>query len=120
MQLHNIHQHPFLFESVEDRLCPSRMINDNIWRCSGKFELPICVLPKLFAMGHRVSSVSWVLSFSVQKVTEPPSQGPHLLPNNEGDGYHGGLPKVLELAILLPRWQSRDGAACIARAIVQR
>ena len=56
MQLRKICQHPFLFESVEDRIAPSGMINDTIWRTSGKFELLVRILPKLFATGHRVSS----------------------------------------------------------------
>ena len=55
MQLRKICQHPFLFDSVEDRICPDRTIDHNIWRSSGKFELLVRILPKLFATGHRVS-----------------------------------------------------------------
>ena len=57
MQLRKICQHPFLFDSVEDKICPSGMIDDNIWRCSGKFELLVRILPKLFATGHRVRRI---------------------------------------------------------------
>lgn len=55
MQVHKICQHLFLFDSIEDRIFPSATINDNIWRCAGKFKLLICILPKMFMTGHRVS-----------------------------------------------------------------
>ena len=56
MQLRKICQHPFLFDSVEDKINPSGVIDDNIYRVSGKFELLVRILPKFFATGHRVSS----------------------------------------------------------------
>lgn len=54
MQLRKICQHPFLFDSVEDKINPGGMVDDGIWRVSGKFELLTRVLPKFFATGHRV------------------------------------------------------------------
>lgn len=55
MQLRKICQHPFLFESVEDNVNPSSMIDDKLIRSSGKIELLYRILPKFFATGHRVS-----------------------------------------------------------------
>ena len=55
MQLRKICQHPFLFDSVEDKVNPSGMIDERIIRTSGKIELLNRVLPKFFATGHRVS-----------------------------------------------------------------
>lgn len=57
MQLRKICQHPFLFESVEDKICPIGVIDDNIWRCAGKFELLTRILPKLSVTGYRVSPI---------------------------------------------------------------
>lgn len=58
MQLRKICQHPFLFESVEDRICPTGRVDDSsIWRSAGKFELLTRILPKQFSTGHRISSV---------------------------------------------------------------
>ncbi|CAK5265000.1 unnamed protein product [Mycena citricolor] len=54
MQLRKICQHPFLFESVEDQINPSGLIDEKIIRTSGKIELLSRILPKLFATGHRV------------------------------------------------------------------
>lgn len=54
MQLRKICQHPFLFDSVEDKMNPGGMINDMLVRTSGKIELLHRILPKLFATGHRV------------------------------------------------------------------
>ena len=54
MQLRKICQHPFLFESVEDKINPSSMIDDKLIRSSGKIELLNRILPKFFATGHRV------------------------------------------------------------------
>lgn len=54
MQLRKLCNHPFVFESVEDEMNPSRMTNDLIWRTAGKFELLDRVLPKFKAAGHRV------------------------------------------------------------------
>ena len=55
MQLRKVCQHPFLFESVEDKVNPGSMIDDKLIRSSGKIELLSRILPKLFATGHRVS-----------------------------------------------------------------
>ena len=55
MQLRKICQHPFLFESVEDKVNPSSMIDDKLIRSSGKIELLNRILPKFFATDHRVS-----------------------------------------------------------------
>lgn len=57
MQLRKICQNLFLFESVEDRILPNGVIDNTIWRCVGKFELLVRILPKLFATGHRVSCI---------------------------------------------------------------
>jgi ATP-dependent helicase STH1/SNF2 len=55
MQLRKICQHPFLFESVEDKINPGGVIDDKLIRSSGKIELLARILPKFFATGHRVS-----------------------------------------------------------------
>lgn len=54
MQLRKICNHPFVFEEVEDLMNPSRLLNDLLWRVSGKFELLDRVLPKFRATNHRV------------------------------------------------------------------
>ena len=54
MQLRKLCNHPFVFESVEDEMNPSRLTNDLIWRTAGKFELLDRILPKFKASGHRV------------------------------------------------------------------
>ncbi|KAH7883996.1 SNF2 family N-terminal domain-containing protein [Phlebopus sp. FC_14] len=54
MQLRKICQHPFLFESVEDKVNPGGLIDDKLIRSSGKLELLSRILPKFFATGHRV------------------------------------------------------------------
>lgn len=65
MQLRKICQHPFLFDSVEDKIVPGGLIDDNIYRVSGKFELLHRILPKLFATGHRV-----LIFFQMTKVMD--------------------------------------------------
>lgn len=50
MQLRKVCNHPYLFLHYEN--LPE--INDEIWRCSGKFELLDRILPKLITLGHRV------------------------------------------------------------------
>ena len=55
MQLRKICQHPFLFESVEDKVSPSGFIDEKLVRTSGKLELLNRILPKFFATGHRVT-----------------------------------------------------------------
>ena len=54
MQLRKICQHPFLFESVEDKIAPAGYVDDKLIRTSGKIELLSRVLPKFFTTGHRV------------------------------------------------------------------
>lgn len=58
MQLRKICQHPFLFESVEDKVNPSGLIDDKLVRSSGKLELLSRILPKFFTTGHRVNFFS--------------------------------------------------------------
>ncbi|KAH8103254.1 SNF2-family ATP dependent chromatin remodeling factor snf21 [Phellopilus nigrolimitatus] len=65
MQLRKICQHPFLFDSVEDKINPSGMIDDTIYRVAGKFELLTRILPKFFATGHRV-----LIFFQMTKVMD--------------------------------------------------
>ena len=65
MQLRKICQHPFLFDSVEDKVNPSGVIDENIYRTAGKFELLMRILPKFFATGHRV-----LIFFQMTKVMD--------------------------------------------------
>ncbi|CDO74808.1 hypothetical protein BN946_scf185001.g56 [Trametes cinnabarina] len=65
MQLRKICQHPFLFESVEDKMNPSSVIDDKLIRSSGKIELLYRILPKFFATGHRV-----LIFFQMTKVMD--------------------------------------------------
>ncbi|KAH9921336.1 SNF2 family N-terminal domain-containing protein [Fomitopsis serialis] len=65
MQLRKICQHPFLFESVEDRVNPSGIINETLIRSSGKIELLSRILPKFFATDHRV-----LIFFQMTKVMD--------------------------------------------------
>ncbi|KAJ3768128.1 SNF2-family ATP dependent chromatin remodeling factor snf21 [Lentinula raphanica] len=65
MQLRKICQHPFLFESVEDKVNPSGVIDERIVRTSGKLELLNRILPKFFATGHRV-----LIFFQMTKVMD--------------------------------------------------
>jgi ATP-dependent helicase STH1/SNF2 len=50
MQLRKVCNHPYLFLNYES-MSP---ITDEIWRCSGKFELLDRILPKLIASNHKV------------------------------------------------------------------
>ncbi|KAF9014915.1 SNF2-family ATP dependent chromatin remodeling factor snf21 [Cyathus striatus] len=65
MQLRKICQHPYLFESVEDKVNPSGVIDEKIVRTSGKIELLNRILPKFFATGHRV-----LIFFQMTKVMD--------------------------------------------------
>ena len=65
MQLRKICQHPFLFDSVEDRINPTGHINDTLVRTSGKVELLSRILPKFFATGHRI-----LIFFQMTKVMD--------------------------------------------------
>ncbi|KAF7340173.1 Chromatin structure-remodeling complex subunit snf21 [Mycena venus] len=65
MQLRKICQHPFLFESVEDKMNPGGLVDDKLIRNSGKIELLNRILPKFFAAGHRV-----LIFFQMTKVMD--------------------------------------------------
>ncbi|TFK76642.1 hypothetical protein BDN72DRAFT_806622 [Pluteus cervinus] len=65
MQLRKICQHPFLFESVEDKISPAGLIDEKLVRTSGKVELLNRILPKFFATGHRV-----LIFFQMTKVMD--------------------------------------------------
>ncbi|KAF8213753.1 SNF2 family N-terminal domain-containing protein [Mycena galopus ATCC 62051] len=65
MQLRKICQHPFLFESVEDKMNPGGLVDDKLIRNSGKIELLNRILPKFFAGGHRV-----LIFFQMTKVMD--------------------------------------------------
>ena len=65
MQLRKICQHPFLFESVEDKINPSGVIDNTLVRTSGKIELLSRILPKFFATDHRV-----LIFFQMTKVMD--------------------------------------------------
>ncbi|KAG1738616.1 SNF2 family N-terminal domain-containing protein [Suillus paluster] len=65
MQLRKICQHPFLFESVEDKVNPTGLIDDKLIRSAGKLELLSRILPKFFATGHRV-----LIFFQMTKVMD--------------------------------------------------
>ena len=56
MQLRKICNHPFHFQSIEEELVrhTGERAEELIWRTAGKVELLDRILPKLFAMGHRV------------------------------------------------------------------
>ena len=82
MQLRKICQHPFLFESVEDKVNPSSMIDDKLIRSSGKIELLSRILPKFFATGHRVSSFAAVLCQTLNADVLLFTTGSHLLPDD--------------------------------------
>ncbi|KAG1719549.1 P-loop containing nucleoside triphosphate hydrolase protein [Suillus lakei] len=62
MQLRKICQYPFLFESVEDEVNPTGLIDDKLIRSAGQLELLSRILPKFFTTGS------------------------YLLPNDEGHG----------------------------------
>ena len=49
MQLRKVCNHPYLFNSY-----PPLETSDEIWRCSGKFELLDRMLPKLITSGHKL------------------------------------------------------------------
>ncbi|CAL1697367.1 unnamed protein product [Somion occarium] len=65
MQLRKICQHPFLFESVEDKMNPGGLIDEKLVRTSGKIELLSRILPKFFATDHRV-----LIFFQMTKVMD--------------------------------------------------
>ncbi|KAI9460194.1 SNF2 family N-terminal domain-containing protein [Lactarius psammicola] len=65
MQLRKICQHPFLFDSVEDKINPAGLIDEKLVRSSGKIELLSRILPKFFATGHRV-----LIFFQMTKVMD--------------------------------------------------
>ena len=57
MQLRKICQHPFLFDSVEDKVNPTGLVDDKLVLSSGKLELLSRILPKFSATGHKVGLV---------------------------------------------------------------
>jgi ATP-dependent helicase STH1/SNF2 len=65
MQLRKICQHPFLFESVEDKVNPTGFIDDKLVRASGKIELLQRILFKFFSTVHRV-----LIFFQMTKVID--------------------------------------------------
>ncbi|KAJ7037457.1 SNF2-family ATP dependent chromatin remodeling factor snf21 [Mycena alexandri] len=65
MQLRKICQHPFLFESVEDKMNPGGLVDEKLIRNSGKIELLNRILPKFFVTGHRV-----LIFFQMTKVMD--------------------------------------------------
>ncbi|TFK47940.1 hypothetical protein OE88DRAFT_1664908 [Heliocybe sulcata] len=65
MQLRKICQHPYLFDSVEDRINPGGLVDDKLIRTSGKIELLSRILPKFFATDHRV-----LIFFQMTKVMD--------------------------------------------------
>lgn len=79
MQLRKICQHPFLFESVEDKVNPSGVIDDKLIRSSGKLELLSRILPKFFTTGHRVT-FSYLVPENLLMMHQ--STGTYLLPND--------------------------------------
>ena len=68
MQLRKICQHPFLFESVEDKVNPGSMIDDKLIRSSGKIELlnrisrPSWYIPTCVALWGMTSALTGVKS----------------------------------------------------------
>jgi len=78
MQLRKICQHPFLFDSVEDKINPAGLIDDKLIRTSGKIELLSRVLPKFFATGHRVYTVVVISMHSMANF----QLGSHLFPDD--------------------------------------
>jgi ATP-dependent helicase STH1/SNF2 len=80
MQLCKICQHPFLFESVEDK-----NVNDKLIRSSGKIELLSHVLPKFFATGHRVGL--WQTKKVELWLTCVTTSGSHLLSDDETEEH---------------------------------
>ncbi|KAJ1549782.1 hypothetical protein HK405_002332, partial [Cladochytrium tenue] len=55
MQFRKICNHPFIFPEVEELMNPmGNLVDDLIFRCSGKFELLDRILPKFLRTGHRV------------------------------------------------------------------
>jgi ATP-dependent helicase STH1/SNF2 len=54
MQLRKIRQHPFLFDSIEDKISPAGYVDDKLIKASGRIGLLSRVLPKFFATGRWV------------------------------------------------------------------
>jgi hypothetical protein len=90
MQLRKICQHPFLFDSVEDRINPAGIVDDKLIRCSGKLELLSRILPKFFTTGHRVCRMTLSSKTCSQGISQ--ILGPDFLPDDQSDGYNGGFP----------------------------
>lgn len=115
MQLRKICQHPYLFESVEDKISPSGYVDDKLIRTSGKIELLNRVLPKFFATGHRVTISSIPLVRPVLMF----HSGSDFLPNDKGHGHHGRLLEDTELEVPPFGWWHQDRRACFFRTTFQ-
>ena len=118
MQLRKICQHPFLFESVEDKVNPGGLVDDKLIRSSGKLELLSRILPKFFSTGHRVNSLSSLAPENHLMMYE--STGTHLLPNDQGHGHYGRLLQDNGLEIPSARRWYEDRGACGTGGNVQR
>jgi ATP-dependent helicase STH1/SNF2 len=105
MQLRKICQHPFLFDSVEDKINPAGLIDEKLVRTSGKIELLSRILPKFFATGHRVCVTALTLTMSNFLL------GSHLFPDDESHGHHGGLPQNDGIQISSSGWWHKDRRA---------
>jgi ATP-dependent helicase STH1/SNF2 len=116
MQLRKICQHPFLFDSVEDKMNPAGLIDDKLIRTSGKIELLSRILPKFFATGHRVRTAVFTSMRSMVYFI----LGSHLLPDDEGHGYHGRLPQDDGMETPPSGWWYKDRRACCSCAAFQR
>ncbi|KAJ3526043.1 hypothetical protein NMY22_g10328 [Coprinellus aureogranulatus] len=83
MQLRKICQHPFLFESVEDKVNPTGFIDEKLIRASGKVELLHRILPKFFATNHRV-----LIFFQMTKCLRLDGELFREIPDGKEDPYH--------------------------------
>lgn len=101
MQLRKICQHPFLFDSVEDRVNPGGLVDEKIVRASGKVELLSRILPKFFATGHRVS-VLCPVPYNSHRT------GTHLLPNDKSNGHHVGFSHHDGMETSSSRWRDQN------------
>lgn len=54
MQFRKICNHPYVYNEVENAMNPGSVIDCNIWRVAGKFELLDRILPKYHRTGHRI------------------------------------------------------------------
>ena len=99
MQLRKICRHPFLSESVEDKVNPpaSSMTNLSV-HLAGSSPSTESPLPQV--LRHRPSLA-------------------HFLPNDQGRGHHGGLPEDDGLEVPEVGWGGEDGGESIVRAAIK-